>query len=67
MTQKCKITFSNISKGEDMVRICDSKNQALMWLNHQLVKSMRLQHCNELFVRLESYSEDVFQDSVLPF
>ena len=67
MTQKCKITFGNISKGEDMVRIFDSKNQALIWLNHQLVRTMRLQHCNELFVRLESYSEDIFQDVVLPF
>ena len=67
MTQKCKITFGNISKGEDMVRIFDSKNQALVWLNHQLVRTMRLQHCHELFVRLESFSEDIFQDSFLPF
>ena len=67
MTQKCKVTFSNISKGEDMVRISDSKNQALIWLNHQLVRTMRLPGCNEIFVRLESYSEDMFQDSVLPF
>ena len=67
MTQKCKVTFGNISKGQDMVRVFESKNQAFVWINHEMVRNARLPSCHELFFRLESCEDRVIDDFVLPF
>lgn len=68
MTQKCKVTFGNLSSGHDMQRVFESKNEAFIWLNHQLVRTARLQSCDELFFRVESYFDKVVDNNfVLPF
>lgn len=70
MIQRVKVTFGNVSSGVDKVRICESKNEAFMWINHEMVRAACLNSCHEIFVRIESYSSDVFNkenDYVLPF
>lgn len=69
MIQRVKVTFGNVSSGVDKVRICESKNEAFMWLNHELVRAARLNSCHEIFIRVESYDSNVFKnnDYVLPF
>lgn len=68
MTQKVKVTFGNVSHGTTEVRVFESRNNAFMWLNHKLVRVSRSNSVNELYFRIESYS-DVPSDyfSVLPF
>lgn len=69
MDQHCKIVFSNISSGVMMEREFDSRNQALTWLNHKLVRECSLRSCHELYFRIESAIDklSVCEDSCLPF
>ena len=69
MTQKCKVIFGNISKNVVLERVFDSKNQAFIWLNHQMVRCAACNTVHELYFRLESYSSDRPLDSsdMLPF
>lgn len=69
MDQHCKIVFSNISSGEMLERIFDSKNQAFTWLNHKLVRESSLRSCHELYFRIESAIDksSVCEDPSLPF
>lgn len=68
MTQKCKITLGNISHNEIYDRVFESRNNALIWLNHQLVKLARSPTIHELYFRIESYNSDnVNRDNLLPF
>ena len=55
MTQKIKATFCNVSLGSEIVRIFDSKNEALMYINSLLIKEMRKLTTDEVFIRYESY------------
>lgn len=57
MTQKCKVTFGNISKDVVQERVFDSKQNAFMWLIHEMTHNANLPSCNELYFRLESYSD----------
>lgn len=56
MTQHCKVTFGNISKDSVQERVFESKNQAFVWLNHQLVRQAGLESVHELYFRVESYN-----------
>lgn len=56
MTQHCKVTFGNISKDNVQERVFESKNQAFVWLNHQLVRQAGLDSVHELYFRVESYN-----------
>lgn len=69
MTQRCKVVFGNISKDSVQERVFESKNQAFVWLNHQLVRQAGLSSVHELYFRVESYnneSESKLED-FLPF
>lgn len=68
MTQHCKVTFGNISKNNVLERVFDSKNQALIWINHEMVRQSSFDSVHELYFRLESYNNDSPQDfNMLPF
>ena len=68
MTQNCKVTLGNISHNEICDRVFESRNQALIWLNHQLVRLARSPTIHELYFRIESYNSDIVkQDNLLPF
>lgn len=68
MTQKVKITFGNISNGIREERVFDSRNQAFIWLNHKLVRDSRCSSVDELYFRIESYSDSPRDNiSFLPF
>ena len=58
MTQRCKVTFGNISKDIVLERVFESKNQAFVWLNHQLVRQAAFDSVYELYFRVESYSNN---------
>lgn len=58
MTQRCKVTFGNISKDTVLERVFESKNQAFVWLNHQLVRQSAFDSVDELYFRVESYSNN---------
>lgn len=55
MTQKIKATLCNVSLGTEVLRIFDSKNEALMYMNSLLIKEMRKYNTDEIFIRYESY------------
>ena len=67
MTQKCKIIFGNISRNEVLERVFESKNQAFIWLNHQLVRQAGFSSVHELYFRVESYNSDIVESNLLPF
>lgn len=69
MLQHCKVVFGNISKNETLERVFDSRNQAIMWINHQMVRQSNFESVHELYFRLESYdfSGKILLDQVLPF
>ena len=68
MTQKIKATFCNVSLGTEVLRIFDSKNEALMYMNSLLIKEMRKYTTNEIFIRYESYVDIGDScENVLPF
>ena len=56
MTQRCKVVFGNISKDTVEERVFESKNQAFVWLNHQLVRQAGFESVHELYFRVESYN-----------
>ena len=69
MTQRCKVVFGNISKDSVQERVFESKNQAFVWLNHQLVRQAGLSSVHELYFRVESYDHE-FENKLedfLPF
>ena len=68
MTQKIKATLCNVSLGTEVLRIFDSKNEALMYMNSLLIKEMRKMTTDEIFIRYESYVDlgDVCENA-LPF
>lgn len=57
MTQKCKVTFGNISKDVVQERVFDSKQNAFMWIIHQMSHNANLSSVHELYFRVESYSD----------
>ena len=57
MTQKIKATLCNVSLGTEVLRIFDSKNEALMYMNSLLIKEMRKYNTDEIFIRYESYAD----------
>lgn len=67
MTQKIKATFCNVSLGTEIVRIFDSKNEALMYINSLLIKEIRKLTTDEVFIRYESYVDigDKCENSLL--
>lgn len=69
MTQCCKVVFGNISKDTVQERVFESKNQAFVWLFHELVRQAGLGSVHELYFRIESYSNVPVQklEDVLPF
>lgn len=66
MTQHCKVTLGNISLGTSQERVFDSKNQAFVWLNHQLCRLASNQNTHELYFRVESYDISSFDRFVDP-
>ena len=58
MTQNCKVIFGNISKHIVEERVFESKNQAFVWLNHQLVRQAGLDSVHELYFRVESFENE---------
>lgn len=57
MNQKCKVTFGNISKDVVQERVFDSKQNAFMWLIHEMTHNANLPSVHELYFRIESYSD----------
>lgn len=55
MNQKCKVTFGNISKHVVKERVFDSKQNAFMWLIHEMTYNANLCSVHELYFRIESY------------
>lgn len=68
MTQSCKVTFGNISAGVTQERVFDSKQNAFMWLIHEMTRNSNFKSCHELYFRIESYNSDKPDiDKFLPF
>lgn len=68
MTQKCKVTFGNISSGVSQERVFDSKQNAFMWIIHEMTRNAGFRSCHELYFRVESYNSDASSnDRFLPF
>lgn len=67
MTQNVKVTFGNISRNEVLERVFESKNQAFIWLNHQLVRQAGFPSVHELYFRVESYNSEIKESNNLPF
>lgn len=68
MTQKMKVILCNVSLGTEVMRIYDSRNEAMMRTNTLLLKEMRKYNTNEVFVRYESYSDNGdWCENPLPF
>lgn len=68
MIQKVKVTFRNVSHGITEQRVFESRNQAFVWINHKLVRDSRCSSVNELYFRVESYSDSSSVNfNVLPF
>lgn len=59
MTQTIKVTFSNVSIGYECIRVYDSKNDALIKTNRLLLQHMRKYNTDEIYVRYESYTDDI--------
>lgn len=57
MISTVKVTLGNISYDTIYVRVFDSRNEALMWINKQLVHLSGLKSVHELYFRLESCSD----------
>lgn len=58
MISKVKVTLGNISSNEVQDRVFESRNEAMMWINKQLIRLSGLKSVHELFFRMESYSDD---------
>lgn len=69
MISKVKVTLGNISSDTTQERVFDSRNEALMWINKQMVHLSGLKSVHELYFRLESYSDDSYKyfSNGLPF
>lgn len=67
MKQRVKVTFGNISKNEVQERVFDTKQSAMMWINHEMVRQSGFPSVHELYFRLESYGQHLMLDSTLPF
>lgn len=68
MTQKMKVTLCNVTLGTEVVRIYDSRNEAMMRTNTLLIKEMNKYNTDELFVRYESYCDNGdWSENPLPF
>lgn len=69
MISKVKVTLGNISSNVTEERIFDSRNEAMMWINKQMVRLSGLKSVHELYFRMESYSDrpDVVFSNGLPF
>ena len=69
MTQHCKVTLGNISHDKVEERVFESKNQAFIWLNHQLCRLAANRSVDELYFRIESYNSvrPIEVDNMLPF
>ncbi len=67
MTQKCVVTFGNVSQKVEEQRFFESKNQAFIWINHKMTRAAANCHNHELFFRLESYGEHYLDSEALPF
>ena len=59
MTQTIKVTFSNVSIGHEFIRVYDSKNEALIKTNQLILQHMRKYNTEEIYVRYESYTDDI--------
>lgn len=57
MISKVKVTLGNISFGTTQERVFESRNEAMMWINKQMVRLSGLQSVHELYFRMESYSD----------
>lgn len=69
MTAPIEVTVQNLSTGVEVVRIYDSKNEALMKTNTFVVQMMSKYNVDELFIRYRAVKENKVVDLVedLPF
>ena len=64
-----KVTVQNLSTGQELVRVYDSKNECLMKTNTLVVQMMSKFNVDEIFIRYEHVNDYKFDDLVedLPF
>lgn len=66
MTQKIRLGFK-LGSEPSIERVFQSKNECLMWLNHQLVRQCNLKSVNSITVTLSSYYNNSDLSDIMPF
>lgn len=69
MTTPIEVTVQNLSTGQEVVRVYDSKNECLMKTNTLVVQMMSKYNVDEIFIRYRHLEDGKVSDLIddLPF